>query len=149
MDLVQLFKIISFLIILAILHARLELQIEGLRSGWAFRLPCWRLDNWLTKLLLGKELTGYHFYLMLVFLMMFHSPFLFISYSLKREFLCLGTFFYYWLIEDFFWFIENPIYGIENFKPNRIFWHRRWFLFLPVSYWISIIIGTLFFYLGR
>jgi len=148
MDLVIFIKVIAFLIVLAAVHAKLELQIEGLKGGWAIRLPCWRVDNVFTQLLLGKELTGYHFYLMAVFLMIFHSPFLFIDYSLQKECLCLGAFCYYWIAEDFFWFAENGLYGLRNFRPNRIYWHKRWFVFLPVSYWTSIILGGIFLWLG-
>lgn len=142
------FKIILFLIILAAIHAKLELQIEGKKAGWALRLPCWRLDNKITQLILGKEITGYHFYLLIMFFFLFHSPYLFISISLKTEYLILGLFSWYWIAEDFFWFLENNLYGLRNFKPGRIFWHRRWIYFLPVTYVWGITIGSIFLIMG-
>jgi hypothetical protein len=144
-----LIKIILFLILLAFIHARLELQIEGKKAGWALRLPCWRIDNRFTEFLIGKEITGYHFYLLLIFLLLFHSPYLFISFTLKTETTLLGLFCWYWIAEDWFWFVENNLYGLRNFKPGRIFWHRRWIYFLPVSYVWGIILGTILLLLGR
>jgi hypothetical protein len=135
------------LIILALIHAKLELQIEG-KAGWALRLPCWRISNKFVQLILGKELTGYHFYLLLLFAILFHSPILFISWTLQKECFILGTYCYYWIVEDWFWFLESKYYGIKNFKPGRIFWHKRWFIGLPVSYWGAIILGSIFFIIG-
>ena len=42
-------KIILYLILLAAIHAKLELQIEGKKAGWALRLSCWRIDNKFTQ----------------------------------------------------------------------------------------------------
>ena len=142
MERVKLFNIIAYLIVLALLHARLEIMIEG-KSGWALRLPCWRINNQITKFILGKELTGYHLWTIVVFFFIFHSSFLFIIWNIKKELLTLGLFCWYWLAEDFFWFIESKHYGFKNFKKGRIFWHKRWILRIPVSYWIGAIIGTL------
>lgn len=141
-------KIIIFIIFLAFIHARLELMIEG-KLGWALRLPCWRIDNKLTRLLLGKEITGYHFWMIIMFLLLFHSPFLFIDFSLKKEFITLGLFCWYWIIEDYFWFLESKHYGFKNFKKGRIFWHKRWVWGIPMSYWYGIIIGSMLLLLGR
>jgi hypothetical protein len=75
--------IIIYLILLAALHAKLELMIEGRKCGWAHNLPCWRLDNLITQFFLGKELTGYHLYLFLGHLnlkVLFWDYILFIGY---------------------------------------------------------------------
>jgi len=141
--------IILYLILLAAIHAKVELMIEGRRGGWGLRFPCWVVNNKLTQLIIGKELTGYHFYLMIMFLLLFHSPFIFIEYSFKKELLILGVYFWYWVIEDFLWFIENDYYGLRNFKAGRIRWHKRWFLKLPYSYWESMIVGSILLMLGR
>jgi hypothetical protein len=143
-----LIKIIVFLILLAAIHAKLELQIEGKKAGWALRLPCWRIDNRFTQFFLGKEITGYHYYLLIMFMFLFHSPYLFIEFTLKNELNILGLFCWYWIAEDWFWFLENSMYGLRNFKPGRIFWHRRWIWFLPVSYIWGIIIGTILLFIG-
>jgi hypothetical protein len=143
-----LIKIILFLLVIAFIHARLELQIEGKKAGWALRLPTWRIDNRFTEFLIGKEITGYHFYLLLMFLILFHSPYLFIPFTLKTEVTLLGLFCWYWIAEDWFWFLENSMYGLRNFKPGRIFWHKRWIYFLPVSYAWGMILGTILLMIG-
>lgn len=142
-------KFIVFLLILAALHAKLELMIEGKKAGWALKLPCWRVDNKFTQLILGKEITGYHFWMLIMYIVIFHSPYLFIPITLKHELLIMGFFSWYWIAEDWFWFLENNLYGFKNFKPGRIFWHKRWIWFLPVSYAWGIIIGTILLLIGR
>lgn len=140
-------KIILFLILLAALHAKTELMAEG-KMGWGLLFPCWRLNNKIINFLICKELTGYHFYMLLMFLLLFHSPFLFIDFSLKKELIIMGLFFWYWVAEDFLWFVESKNYGLRNFKKGRIYWHKRWKFGLPISYWESIIIGSMLLILG-
>ena len=60
-------KLVLFLMWLALVHASWEIQIEG-KDGWARELPCWRLNVFFRKLLGGKALTGYHTWMMLLFL---------------------------------------------------------------------------------
>lgn len=141
-------NIILYIIILALIHAKLELMIES-KYGWALRLPCWRYDTSFIRFFFGKELTGYHFWLIILFTFIFHSPFLFIDWNIARELAILGTYFWYWLWEDFFWFVESQHYGIRNFKKGRIFWHKRWCFGIPVSYWELGGIGTLFLLLSK
>jgi hypothetical protein len=144
------FKIILFILILAALLAKLELQIEGKKLGWASGLPCWRKENKFICWLLGnKPLTGYHVWLLLTFLFLFHGPYLFIPFNPKTEYTILGLFSWFWIAEDWFWFLENNLYGIRNFKPHRIFWHRRWIWFLPVSYIWGLIIGSILLCIGK
>jgi hypothetical protein len=140
--------IIIFLLLLAAIHSQLELMIEGKKSGWALCLPCWRINNKFTQFFIGKEITGYHAWLLIMFLFLFHSPYLFIKITLQHELVILGLFCWYWLAEDFFWFLENSMYGLRNFRPGRIFWHKRWIWFLPVSYVWGMIIGTVLLILG-
>ena len=140
--------IIAYLLLLALIHAKLELMAEG-KSGWGLNFPCWRINNKLINLLINKELTGYHFWMCLMFLLLFHSPFLFMTWTFKKELTALGLFFWYWVIEDFLWFVESKHYGLRNFKKGRIYWHKRWKLGLPISYWWSIIIGVILLILGR
>jgi len=139
--------IILYLILLASLHAKMELMAEG-KSGWGINFPCWRINNRIINFLICKELTGYHFYMCIMFFLLFHSPYLFIKFTLKNELTLMGYFFWYWVIEDFLWFIESKHYGLRSFKKGRIYWHKRWKLGLPVSYWESMIVGTALLILG-
>ena len=141
-------NIIIYLIILALLLAKLELMVEGSRWGWASKLPCWRKTNKFIEFLLGKELTGYHAWLVTMFFVLFHSPFLFIKWKLNLELIVLGLFPLFWVLEDWFWFLLNDYYGLKNFKKGRIFWHKRWFLGLPTSYWEAIILSSVLLILG-
>ena len=141
-------NLIIYLICLATLLAKLELMIEGSRWGWAHKLPCWRKSNKVIEFFLGKELTGYHFWLVSMFFFIFHGAFLFDSWTINKEFILLGTFSIFWVIEDWVWFLLNDYYGLKNFKKGRIFWHKRWFFGLPNSYWGAILIGSIFLILG-
>ena len=134
-------KIFFWMIVLAFFHALQEREIEG-KAGWARHLPTFRINVFITKLLIGKEITGYHIFMLLMFLIIFHLPLLFISINLKNELIILGLLSYYWVIEDFLFFIVNPHYRFKNFKKVKISWHKRWFLGLPITYWWGMIIGT-------
>jgi hypothetical protein len=140
-------KIIIWIFILAYLHARQETEIEG-KAGWARHLPTFRINIFITKLLLAKELTGYHIFLLLMFLTIFHLPLLFIPFTLEIEYIILGLMSFYWVLEDFLFFIVNPHYRFKNFKKGKISWHKRWFLGLPTSYWWGMIIGITLLILG-
>jgi hypothetical protein len=145
----MIYAIILYLLLVSVVHAKLEIMVEGDESGgWARKLPCWRFNVFITKLLIGKEISGYHFYLCLLFFLLFHNIFLFVPWTMNLEFFVLGSFFWYWVFEDFFWFVLNKHYGICKFRKGKILWHIRWFWGLPVSYWISGILGTLFLILG-
>jgi len=141
-------KTILYLIVLAGLLAKLELMVEGSRWGWASKLPCWRKTNKFIEFILGKELTGYHAWLVTMFLFLFHSPALFIPWSLEKECFVLGSFPTFWVVEDWFWFLLNDYYGIKNFRKGRIFWHKRWIFGLPVSYWGALIASAILLLLG-
>ena len=138
------FKIIIFLLWLSIIHALWEIQIEG-HNGWAKRLPCWRLNVFFRKLLGGKPLTGYHVYMMILFITLFHGAFLFIQWNWEAERKMIALLCWYFVIEDFLWFLLNKHYRWKNFWQQNIEWHKRWFFHLPISYWIAIILGIILF----
>jgi hypothetical protein len=143
-------KIIIWIIILAICHALEELEIEGrTKHGWARCLPTKRFNNKIINILLCKELTAYHIFILLMLLIIFHGCYLFIHFNLKIECIIIGLLLYYIIFEDFLWFLLNPCYGIKGFKKGYISWHKRFFCFLPVSYWWGMIIGTGLLILGK
>ena len=51
--------LILYLLILAAVLAKLELQIEGNKLGWAARLPCWKIENNVINWILGNIRKGY------------------------------------------------------------------------------------------
>jgi hypothetical protein len=139
-----------WMLILAYLHAKQETEIEG-KAGWARHLPTFRINVFITKLLIGKEITGYHIYMLLMFLIIFHLPLLFIPFTWKNECIVMGLISVYWVIEDFLFFIVNPHFTLKNFCKSKICWHKRWCLWnlMPVSYIWGIIVGSILLILGR
>ena len=141
-------SIIIYLVIMAFIHSKMEIMIEG-RQGWAHGLPCWRWNKKFWRNLLGgKPMTGYHFYMLVLFQIIFHIPFLFIDWTFNYELITQGLFCWYFVIEDTMWFISNPKYSFSHFIDRDVEWHRRWFYHLPVTYWWGMIIGTILILLG-
>lgn len=140
-------KLIIFLLLLAYVHAKWEVQIEG-KDGWAAKLPCWRLNVFLRKLLGDKCVTGYHFWMMVLFQMIFHTAFIFINWTIPYELILQGLFMEYFIAEDVLWFIVNPHYTIMKFRKHQIEWHKRWVGPLPLSYWVMGALGILLILLG-
>jgi len=130
-------------VIAALAFALWEIQIEG-RDGWAAKLPCWRKNEGALVKIFGSPITGYHVFLAINLLLLVHLPVFFVSkWTWNNELAILGFFFLTLTLEDFFWFVFNPAFGVKNFKktnPN-IWWHKRWFLGLPIFYWFSLPIG--------
>jgi hypothetical protein len=109
-----LYFFLAYIIILAIVMALLEIQIEG-ENGWAAKLPTWRIRKGFWPKILGHEVTGYHTYLNLWILLFLHFPILFIGWSWPFELLILGGYFILFAVEDFLWFMFNPAVGPKKF----------------------------------
>lgn len=141
-------KYYIFTIILAVITALQEIQIEG-RWGWAKLLPTFRINVFFRKLLGGKALTGYHIFLLLLFITVFHGLFINELGTWKIESTIFGLVSWFFVIEDVLWFIFNPHYTFKRFRKKTIEWHNRWFMGLPISYWWGMIIGTTLLLIGR
>ena len=142
-------KMFIWMLLLAFFHAKQETEIEG-KAGWARHLPTFRINIFITKLLIGKEITGYHIYMLLMFLVIFHLPLFFIPFTWRNESTIMGLMSIYWVIEDFLFFIVNPHFRLKNFCKSKICWHKRWCLWdlIPVSYVYGVFIGILLLILG-
>jgi hypothetical protein len=142
-------KIFLTLLLLSYFHALEELEIEGrTKHGWARCLPTKRVSNKFIRFILGKELTMYHAYMLTMFGIIFHSLFLFIPWTLAKESKTIGFLLIYFVMEDLWWFLLNPCYGLKNFKKGAISWHKRFWGGLPVSYWCGIILGLALLLIG-
>ncbi|MAF20447.1 MAG: hypothetical protein CMI55_02070 [Parcubacteria group bacterium] len=138
-----------YLFLFCLWLAAFEIQIEG-KHGWAARLPTWRAnpDKWYAKIyrkmMGGKELTGYHLLVFSSVLIFLHHPyFAGQGWSWFSE---LGTLSFFFLISitwDFLWFVINPHYGVWRFTSEYIGWHKKWFLFMPISYYYALAISAL------
>jgi len=130
----ELFISSLFWFLLAIVFAGLEIEAEG-KYGWAEKMPTWyRTEGWVAKLyglaMSGKPLTGYHSYMFILPLFIFHSAFFQgLPWSLTQELLVLSLYFAFAPLWDFLWFVLNPHYGLSNFSQEKIWWHAK-------SYWI-------------
>lgn len=137
-----------YISILALIFAFWEVQIEG-RHGHAAGLPCWRKeDGWIVKYILrGTHITGYHLGMHLFLLSSFHFTFLFLPWSAIYEITILGMIIQFLVLEDFFWFLINPHYGLRKFKKEFIHWHKEWWGPVPSFYiYLTIIAGFLLFF---
>ena len=141
-------KIFAYMFLCANVHALWEIQIEGKSGGWAHYLPTWRWNVFWRKFLGGKPLTGYHVLMMIMYQLSFHIPIIFIRWNMGLEFITQGLFCWYFVMEDFLWFLWNPAYRFKRFYQRDIEWHRRWFFNIPISYWWGIIGGTVLILLG-
>ena len=126
--------------------AHVEISIEG-GNGWASKLPTWRLSrhNWASLLFFaGRPATGYHIWMELFILSVLHIVYLYVPYSLATELEIIAFFCYFTVLEDFFWFVFNPAFGLKKFRPKYIWWHRdRWLWIAPRDYYTLLFIGSL------
>lgn len=129
----------------------IEIQSEG-KNGWAENFPTWKVQNKFTNLFWGnRPLTGYHFYFLLFILFISHIPyaFNFAKPSLTNELRILSFIIFFFLVEDFLWFVLNPAYGIKKFNKEHIWWHApQWWWIMPRDYWIFTPIATILYILS-
>ncbi len=139
----------SYLFLFCLWLAAFEIQIEG-KDGWAAKLPTWRpgKNKWYSRIysliMGGKEMTGYHLLVFGFVLIFLHYPyFTGQNWNYFSELGTLALFFLIVITWDFLWFVLNPYYGIRCFKPECIWWHKKWFWFMPKSYYFALIISAL------
>jgi hypothetical protein len=132
------------LLIIAFLGAKTEIHIEG-KDGWATNLPTYRIHNSVTQLIFGKQpVTGYHLWLVLFVASIVHLPLLLgVPWSISRELQLLALLCFFVVLEDFFWFVLNPHYGLKKFSSMHITWHKDWLWPFPQSYCKGIAFGLL------
>lgn len=140
---------ILYLFLISLIFAALEIQIEG-KAGWAANLPTWRPNDSnlflriYRKILFGKDLTGYHLLIFTLLLVILHFPYFAGKYwNFGQELTTLSLFFLMSVAWDFLWFVLNPQYDFMDFWAKRVWWHKRWFLHLPVDYWFGFITSAL------
>jgi hypothetical protein len=141
--------LVVFMTFLAFILALWEIQIEG-KNGWAANLPGWCINKgWIMKLTGGRPLTGYHVYMSLLLVSMVHLPLFFTGWSWRLESLLLGFYVGMVFLEDFFWFVLNPAFGLRNFRKGTIWWHKTWWGPVPALYWFLAVITVLLLYFGK
>lgn len=145
---------VGYVFFFATIIALLEIQIEG-ENGWAKNLPCWRTNpEWIiTKIYSwfqsGKPVTGYHLALNTLEVSIFHFPFFAgTNWSLIKELQILSCICLFWVYQDFLWFLWNPHYGLKRFKPQNIWWHKKWKGPIPTDYLYGVSFSLIFALLG-
>jgi hypothetical protein len=120
------------------LLARVEIEIEG-DQGWAVSLPTWRWEpEWWLNLTNGKAVTGYHLWLTLFLIGVFHLPLVFSGFSRELWAKCASSYLLITAVWDLQWFAWNPAWGLAKFRSTQIPWFRRKFLGFPVDYYAAI-----------
>lgn len=147
----DLFFQIIFLFIFCLVLAALESQIEG-EAGWAANLPTRKLSisswyaSFLKKIMSGKDMTVYHLFIFsLVFILMHYPYFVGKQWNWPSEFSALSLFFLMTIFWDFLWFVINPRYDFRHFLAKKVWWHKKWFLHLPIDYWFGFVLSLLFY----
>ncbi|HIH52266.1 hypothetical protein J4412_01570 [Candidatus Pacearchaeota archaeon] len=136
-----------FVFVLSLVFAFWEIEIEG-KNGWAKKLPTWYRKSNFSKIFYNisskKPLTGYHLFMLLFMLLIFHGLFFFgFPWTFLKEIEVLVSLSIFIMIEDFLWFQFNPYHGIKKFNKRDIWWHGngKWFLgFFPLDYLKAIFI---------
>lgn len=139
------YLLIGWIGLLSFFFAKVEIHIEG-DAGWATNLPTWRIEkHWLLDLFWGgRPMTGYHAWVFSFMALVFHLPiFVHGHWTLKSEARVLGCLMFFWIIEDFLWFVLNPAFGLRKFRPDSVPWHKYWCFFVPVDYIVFVVAGVL------
>lgn len=134
--------------VLAWLFANAEIHIEG-GAGWAANLPTWRIEeHWLLDIFWGgRPMTGYHLWVFSFVGLAFHFPLFFMAqWSPQLEGRIAACVMFFWILEDYLWFVINPAFGWRRFKPEHVSWHKRWVLWAPVDYWMFGALGAVLYW---
>ncbi len=127
-----------YIFALAHVLARVEIHIEG-ASGWAVNLPTWRWGpEWWLSLTNGKAVTGYHVWLSLFLIGVFHLPLAFAGFSRELWAVCLSTYLVVTACWDLQWFVWNPAWGLAGLRGREVPWFRRKLLGFPVDYYAAV-----------
>lgn len=133
-----------FWFFVAFLFAALEIEIEG-KYGWAEKLPTWYRTTGLCGRLFGifnsgRPLTGYHSFMLLVTVALFHAAyFQGLQWTLAEETKTLALYFAWVPCWDFLWFVLNPNYGWSRFRQDSVWWFAKskWLFGWPLDYYVS------------
>lgn len=127
--------------------AVMEIQIEG-PAGWAQNLPTWRAKNPRLRAIFnfifpGRPITGYHLSILIFIAIVAHLSFAFgMPWTPKAEMRSIAFCIFFWVAEDFLWFVLNPHFGLRRFRPQFISWHQKaWWWIAPRDYWIGLALG--------
>jgi hypothetical protein len=120
------------------LLAKAEIEIEG-GEGWAVSLPTWRWEpEWWLNLTNGKAVTGYHVWLTLFLIAVYHLPLVFAGFSRELWAKCASSYLLTTAAWDLQWFAWNPAWGLKKFRSTPIPWFRRKLFGFPIDYYAAV-----------
>lgn len=126
-----------YLFALCHILGRVEIHIEG-AHGWAVNLPTWRWGpKWWLNATNGKEVTGYHVWITLFLIGMFHLPLVFSGFSMALWAKCASSYALITAAWDLQWFVWNPAWGFNALRTRNVPWFQRKVLGLPVDYFVA------------
>lgn len=98
-----------------------ESYVEGY-NAWATGKLGWKVRITFMK---KEPITAYHLFLYLITIPMFLAlPLLIFGFNWHIFWLLLGNFFLGLVVEDFLWFVVNPVWGgLKNFNSKKVNWH--------------------------
>lgn len=115
-----------------------ESSVEG-KNAWGKGKLGWKLKR-------GKRVlfTHYHFWLFVIMIPAFLAIPLVLNFSKELLGIILSAYFSGLVIEDFTWFIVNPVFPFKKFNSKDAKWHI-WLKLgkfeLPYSYIIAILLA--------
>ncbi len=121
-----------------------ESCVEG-RNAWEKGKQGWKI-----KLLKGFYLSAYHFYLFFVMWpVLLTLPLVICGWDFRLFGILVSAFFSGMVIEDFMWFVVNPVVKLSEFNPRFAHyypWLRLGKLRIPLIYVINLGIAILSWY---
>ncbi|MEK6973915.1 MAG: hypothetical protein AABW41_01610 [Nanoarchaeota archaeon] len=99
-----------------------ESYIEGY-NAWATGKRGWKIRiDFLKK----EPLTAYHLFLYVITIPLFLMlPFIVFGFNTHLFLLIVANYFLGLVVEDFLWFVVNPVWGgLRNFNSKKVYWHR-------------------------
>lgn len=141
---------VLFWSVFATILAAIEVESEG-KYGWAEKMPTWYRYTGLIaglygKLFSGKPLTGYHSFMFILPVMIFHAHFFNgVTWSIEGELHTWALYFGWCVLWDYLWFVLNPAYR-GHFQREAIWWHAKnpWvFGWFPIDYLFGVLFSIL------
>jgi len=121
-----------------------ESSVEG-KNAWGKGKLGWKL-----KYKKRVLFTYYHFWLFIVMIPAFLAIPLVLNYSVELLGVLLSAYFSGLVVEDFTWFVVNPVFPLRKFNSKNAKWHI-WLKIgkfeFPYSYIIGIILAILSWFL--
>ncbi|MBI2670746.1 hypothetical protein HYX18_02100 [Candidatus Woesearchaeota archaeon] len=99
-----------------------ESYLEGY-NAWAQGKHGWKVR---VAFLKKEPLTAYHLFLYLITIPLFLMlPLIIFGFNRHIFLLLVANYFVGLVVEDFIWFVANPVWGgLKNFNSRKVYWHR-------------------------